>query len=105
MAIDFFKTELLNAQHRFNETFGRQSVCNIRERYITIMSVITLGLLEKRIRQTGNRADARDEAREFIRRRDLLKAYFDKAEEEFNDFNERRLKADERTGYRNKNVN
>ena len=51
MAVDFFEKEVSKAQDRFNETFGKLTVCDIRTRQQAILKIIKMSLIRNRIIQ------------------------------------------------------
>ena len=46
---EFFEKDLLAAQQRFNQTFGRQQNTNLKTRQQVIMAIVHMGLLCRRI--------------------------------------------------------
>jgi hypothetical protein len=77
--IDFFDREVRSAQERFNQTFGRLAVCNIRTRQLVILSIVRLGTLARKI--NANDKDAvRDKIRTFMETKNRLQGYFNAAE-------------------------
>ena len=83
MRIDFFHTELCKVQDRFNETFGKLVVCNVNQRQRIMLSIISMGRLEKKIMAAGSMDNARDDIQRFIRTRNYLTKEFNKVEEHF----------------------
>jgi|GEM_PF-3171119 len=78
MTVDFFEKEVIKARQRFNETFGRLTVCNLDARYSAILSICRLGILGRRISETK----AKDSIHTFIRIRDVLNHGFTLIEKE-----------------------
>ena len=78
--IDFFDREVRSAQDRFNETFGKLKICNIRTRQIVILSIVHLGTLARKI-NTNDKAQVRDKIRTFMETKNRLQGYFNAAEE------------------------
>ena len=72
MPIDFFETEVSKAQEKFNQTYGVMIVCNIKHRQATIMSIIHLSLLCRRITAARSKNDVRGDIQKFIRSRDTI---------------------------------
>ena len=85
MRIDFFQNELCKVQDRFNETFGKLVVCNVSQRQRIMLSIISMGRLEKKIMAAGSMDNARDDIKKFVRTRNILNKEFDKVEEFFNE--------------------
>ena len=82
MQIDFFEAELLKARQRFNETFGRLSVCNLGYRYAAIMAVAWLGVLSRKISGARDKDSVRKEIQEFVEKRNTLNKLFSMVERE-----------------------
>jgi hypothetical protein len=80
MKIDFFEKELITVRERFNQTFGKQTVCNLETRYQIIISIIHMGLLGDKINNAGDKSMVRDDIRIFIRIRNALMTIFNNAE-------------------------
>ena len=87
MTIQFFETELMKIQDRFNDLFGNQTTCDVRIRCIVILCIVGLGLINKKIINASNKDEARGEIRKFIKHRDIINTYFKKVQE---DLKERR---------------
>ena len=83
MRIDFFNTELCKVQDRFNETFGKLVVCNVSQRQRIMLSIISMGRLEKKIMAAGSMDNARSDIKRFVRTRNHLNKEFNKVEEYF----------------------
>jgi len=93
MAVNFFEREVKKVQKRFNETFGRQIVCNLDVRYSAILSICRLGILSRKINKAKDKEKARDTIHEFIRIRDVLNKFFNlmkKQQQERKDYVHRR---------------
>ena len=82
MAVDFFEKEVRKVRQRFNETFGRQTVCNLDARYSAILSICRLGILTRKISSAKNKENVRDSTSEFIRIRDVLNNFFNLMEKQ-----------------------
>ena len=82
MAVNFFEREVIKIQKRFNETFGRQTVCNLDVRYSAILSICWLGVLGRRIKKAEEKEKVRDSIHEFVRIRDVLNDFFNLMERE-----------------------
>ncbi len=80
MKIDFFERELNTVQERFNQTFGKQTVCNLEARCRVIISIIHMGILGDKINKAGDKSMVRDDIRMFIRIRNTLFTIFNNAE-------------------------
>ena len=97
MRIDFFNTELCKVQDRFNETFGKLVVCNICQRQRIMLSIISMGRLEKKIMAAGSMDNARDHIKKFVQTRNYLNKEFDKIEEFFNERREHAIENKQHT--------
>ena len=82
MAVNFFEREVRKARQRFNETFGRQTVCSLDVRYSAILSICWLGILGNKIKEAEGKEKARDSINEFIRIRDVLNNFFNLIEKQ-----------------------
>ena len=80
MKIDFFEKELATVWERFNQTFGKQIVCNLKTRCRVIISIIQMGMLADKIKKAGNKAMVRDDIRMFVRIKNTLMTIFSNAE-------------------------
>lgn len=78
--IDFFDREVRSAQDRFNETFGRLVVCNIRTRQLVILSIVRMGLLARKINTEYQDQERRDKIRTFMQIKTRLQDYFNATE-------------------------
>ena len=85
MKIDFFEKELTTVRERFNQTFGKQTVCNLETRCRVIISIIHMGLLSDKINKAGDKSMVKDDIRMFIRVRDTLMAIFNNAEKHWHE--------------------
>ena len=81
MPVDFFEKEFATVCERYNQTFGKQSVCNLRTRYQVIFAIIHMGTLKKKIGKTGDKSMVRDDIRMFIRVKNTLMTIFSNAEQ------------------------
>jgi hypothetical protein len=80
MKIDFFEKELNTVRERFNQTYGKQIVCNLEARCRVIISIIHMGILGDKINKAGDKSMVRDDIQMFIRVRDTLMNIFTNAE-------------------------
>jgi len=80
MPIDFFETEVTKAQKKFNQTYGVMVVCNIRHRQASIMSIIHLCMLCKRITAARTKDEVRGDIQEFIRIRNTINKHLNQIE-------------------------
>ena len=80
MPVNFFATELQKIQDRFNQTFGKMVVFNIKTRQQTILAIVGMGLLEKRISSTTNKEKVRPDIKDFMRTHKTLTNLFDDIE-------------------------
>ena len=76
MAVNFYEREVKRVQKRFNETFGRQTVCDLDLRYAAILSICRLGILGRKIREANDKEKVKDSIHTFIRIRDVLNDCF-----------------------------
>ena len=89
MAVDFFEKEVRKVRQRFNQTFGRQTVCNLNARYSAILSICRLGILSNRISRAKAKEKVRDSTSEFIRIRDVLNNFFNRMEKQMKERREK----------------
>ena len=87
--IDFFDREVRSAQDRFNQTFGKLKMCNIRTRQLVILSIVRLGTLARKINAADDKDAVRDKIRTFMDTKNRLQGYFDAAEEALTNLNKR----------------
>ena len=80
MPVDYFEKELAMVWEKYNQTFGKQSVCNLETRYRVIIAIIHMGTLSKKIRKTGEKSMVRDDIRLLIRTKNALMTIFTNAE-------------------------
>jgi hypothetical protein len=83
MRTDFFDREVRNMQDRFNETFGKLIVCNINQRQRIMLSIISLGRLEKKIMTAQSQDAAQADIRRFMRTCKYLTKQFNTIEQQF----------------------
>lgn len=81
--INFFEAELMRMQQLFNQTFGRQTVVNLKARTAAIWAVIHLGLLAQTIDRAADPNQVRAEIDQFVQSRDRLVSFFAMAREQF----------------------
>lgn len=77
MPINFFSNELTKVYDRFNRTFGKLIVFNTNTRQRIVFSIISLGVLEKKIMVEKNKDQLRSEIKRFVRIKNILNHYFD----------------------------
>ena len=65
MPVDFFENEFVTVCERYNQTFGKQIVCNLDTRYRVIRAIINMGRLNKKIGQTRDKYKVRKEIQKF----------------------------------------
>ena len=80
MPIDFFETEVSKAQEKFNQTYGVMVVCNLKLRQATIMSIIHLSLLCRKITAAISKDEVRCDIQEFIRSRNTINRHLNQIE-------------------------
>lgn len=80
MPVNFFATELRKVQDRFNQTLGEMVVFNIKTRQNTILAIIGMGLLEKKISSATNKEKVRPDIKRFMRTQKTLTNLFDDIE-------------------------
>ena len=80
MKIDFFEKELNTVQERFNQTFGKQTVCNIEARCRVILWIIRMNLLHRKITNVACTKDAKGEIQMFVKTKNVLNTIFCEAE-------------------------
>ena len=80
MSVDFFEKEFVTVCERYNQTFGKQRVCNLDTRYRVIFAIIHMGTLFKEIKKAADKSMVRDDIKEFIRKKNSLMNIFSNAE-------------------------
>ena len=80
MHIDFFKSELGKVWERFNETFGRVTVCNIRKRQSVMLAIVSMGLLQNKISGAQSKDEVRTDIQRFVKTRNVLNNIFSSIE-------------------------
>jgi len=90
MPINFFNSELTRLQDRFNSTFCVMTTCDLKARWSTILSIIRLGVLAKRINAASDKDQVRTEISQFIKGRDTLNKWFDYVQTQINQQQKRR---------------
>ena len=80
MKQNFFNLELRYIQERFNQTFGRQTVCDLEFRCQVILAIVSMGMISKQIINTENKDKVREEIQLFLRTRKVLNNIFNRAE-------------------------
>ena len=91
MILKYFDKETQKARERFNQTFGRQAICDVKLRQAAIVSVGLLGCSRKRLQSSPKGSVLRAEVCRFMRIRKALEGVFNLVEEHIN--NERRQHA------------
>ena len=82
MAVDFFEKEVTKAQDRFNQTFGKLTVCDIRTRQQAILKIIKMSLIRNRIIQEHVKEKIIQERSNFVITRNWLHELFNQVENE-----------------------
>ncbi|MGM0381958.1 MAG: hypothetical protein ACQEQO_00475 [Thermodesulfobacteriota bacterium] len=67
MALNFFEREVKQIRKRFNQTVGRQIVCDLDVRRSAIFSICRLGILGREINRTNHKAKVRGPISEFVK--------------------------------------
>jgi hypothetical protein len=80
MKVNFFEKELIKVCERFNQTFGKQLVCDLQTRAVVTISIIHMGLLGNKITNVKDKEMVRDDIRMFIKKRNALTIIFNNAE-------------------------
>lgn len=83
MNVGMIEKQVLDARQRFNQTFGRMKVCDLKLRQSAIVGVSLLGLAQRRIQtETGSARQAA--IRKFQRIRAALNNIFNQIKSERN---------------------
>lgn len=80
MKVNFFEKELTRVRERFNQTFGKQTVCNLQARAQVIIAIIQMGMLNHQIMKAKDKSAVRDDIRMFIKIKNTLATIFNNAE-------------------------
>ena len=80
MRIDFFEKEVQSARDRFNQTFGKLELCDLKLRQATILAVCSLGVIARRINNTVNKERQRGKIKQFMKTRKVLINTFNRVE-------------------------
>jgi len=80
MKVNYFEKELIKVRERFNQTFGKQIVSDLRTRAQVIIAIIHMGLLSDKIMKAKDKEMVRDDIRMFIRKRNTLTTIFNNVE-------------------------
>ena len=80
MKVNFFEKELIKVRERFNQTFGKQTVCDLQTRAQVIIAVIHMGMLNNKIMKAKDKSMVRDDIRMFIRIKNTLTTILNNAE-------------------------
>ena len=81
MPIDFFEKEVMKARKKFNQTFGKRTVCDLRLRQSAILAIVFLGRLGNRIMDANNKDDVKAEIQKYMKTKEILSNLFTKIEE------------------------
>ena len=57
MPLDFFESELVKTQNRFNQTFGSMPLCNPTVRIKVIFAIVQMCILHRKIIKDKNKED------------------------------------------------
>ena len=76
MPIDFFEKEVEKSQELFNQTYGAVVVCNLKLRQAAILSIISLGLLCRKITTAKRKHEMKEDIQTFMRIRNTLNNHF-----------------------------
>jgi hypothetical protein len=76
MPIDFFEKEVEKSEEKFNQTYGVMVVCNLKLRQAAILSIISLGLLCRKITAVKRKHEMKDDIQTFMRIRNTLNNHF-----------------------------
>lgn len=80
MNADFLERETQKARERFNQTFGRMTVCDLKLRHTAIICVCMLGIITKRVRKAALGEPLKADVRKFMRARQALNKVFTQLE-------------------------
>ena len=80
MKVNFFEKELTRVRERFNQTFGKQTVCDLQTRARVIIAIIHMGMLNNKILKAKDKSMVRGDIRMFIRIKNTLATIFNNAE-------------------------
>ena len=107
MPVDFFETELGKVRERFNQTFGRMTVCNIKTWQSVILAIVSIGLLQKKISSAHSKDEVRQDIQRFVKTRNVLNNIFNSIEnhqKERRDHDRANYDGTDYTGSRSRNV-
>lgn len=76
MIVNYFENELHKAQQRFNETFGRQTICNLKTRRFTMLAITAMGRNAEKIVEAKDKTCVRYEIARFNKARTRLEKLF-----------------------------
>lgn len=76
MSIDFFKAEVKKAQDRFNQTFGKETVCDLKLRQTVILAICFLSNEARKISNAANEDEVRAQIKKFMRTKTTLNKLF-----------------------------
>jgi hypothetical protein len=80
MKVNFFEKELIKVRERFNQTFGKQTVCDHQTRAQVIIAIVHMGTLNNKIIKAKDKSMVRDDIRMFVRIKNALTTTFNNAE-------------------------
>jgi hypothetical protein len=80
LKVNFFIHELRRVQERFNQTFGVQTVCDLKTRCRVILAIIYLEMLSKQINNAKSKDKVREEICQFVKTKNILNRIFSRAE-------------------------
>ena len=80
MKVNFFEKELTGVRKRFNQTFGKQTVCDLQARAQVIIAIIHMGLLNNKIVKAKDKSAVRDDIQMFIKIKNTLTTIFNNSE-------------------------
>ena len=98
MKVNFFEKELTRVRERFNQTFGKRTVCNLQTRAQVIIAIIHMGMLNNKIMKAKDKSTVRDDIRIFIKIKNTLTTIFNNVEKFWEE--RRRYDKDDQTNRR-----
>ena len=81
MKFESCEKEVLAIQDRFNRTFGRQIICNLKARQQVLLAIIQMGRLCKQISKSRKIDETEALKLRLLKMRDTLNIIFDKIEQ------------------------
>lgn len=82
MSINFFDTEVKKAQDRFNQTFGKETVCDLKLRQAVILAICFLSNEARKISNAVHKDEVRTQIKKFMKTKTTLNKLFDQFERE-----------------------